>query len=172
MGYARDLGDGSTKAWNAHEFGEWSAAFTADALMEASGGLSGAPTRHARAVLLDLEWATGRAPVGNVVADVVVHAGHRRLEFELRVLPAGAAAGRQRHTDHELTEPVLHSDLRDRTARSTVGTLSPGDAGRTDDERTSGDHEQHVTHKTPPPGAGRSWGVDPIRPTKGGHSGS
>ena len=41
MGYARDLVDMSTKAWNAHDFGEWSAAFTADALMVAPGGLSG-----------------------------------------------------------------------------------------------------------------------------------
>jgi len=41
MGYARDLVDVSTKAWNAHDFGEWSAAFTADALLVAPGGLSG-----------------------------------------------------------------------------------------------------------------------------------
>jgi predicted ester cyclase len=41
MGYAGDLVDRSTKAWNAHDFGEWSAAFTAEASMVAPGGLSG-----------------------------------------------------------------------------------------------------------------------------------
>jgi predicted ester cyclase len=41
MGYARDLVDRSTKAWNAHEFGEWSAAFTEGAQLAGPGGLSG-----------------------------------------------------------------------------------------------------------------------------------
>ena len=41
MGYAKDLVDRSTKAWNAHDFGEWSAAFTEDAELVGPGGLSG-----------------------------------------------------------------------------------------------------------------------------------
>jgi predicted ester cyclase len=41
MGYAKDLVDRSLKAWNAREFGEWSAAFTADAQLAAPGGLTG-----------------------------------------------------------------------------------------------------------------------------------
>jgi predicted ester cyclase len=41
MGYAKDLVDSSTKAWNAHDFGEWSAAFTEDAQLTGPGGLSG-----------------------------------------------------------------------------------------------------------------------------------
>ncbi len=41
MGYAKDLVDRSTKAWNAHDFGEWSATFTEDAQLAGPGGLSG-----------------------------------------------------------------------------------------------------------------------------------
>ncbi|HEV3365197.1 MAG TPA: ester cyclase [Acidimicrobiia bacterium] len=41
MGYAKDLIDRSTKAWNAHDFGEWSATFTEDAQLAGPGGLSG-----------------------------------------------------------------------------------------------------------------------------------
>lgn len=41
MGYAKDLVDQSTKAWNAHEFGEWSAAFSEDAELAGPGGVSG-----------------------------------------------------------------------------------------------------------------------------------
>lgn len=41
MGYAKDLVDHSTKAWNTHDFGEWSATFTEDAQLAGPGGLAG-----------------------------------------------------------------------------------------------------------------------------------
>src|SRR5688572_16010954 len=41
MGYAGDLVDRSTKAWNAHQFGEWSATFSESAHLAGPGGLSG-----------------------------------------------------------------------------------------------------------------------------------
>lgn len=41
MGYAKDLVDSSIKAWNARDFGEWSASFTDDTQLSAPGGVSG-----------------------------------------------------------------------------------------------------------------------------------
>jgi predicted ester cyclase len=41
MGYAKDLVDASTKAWNARAADEWLAAFSDDAQLAGPGGLSG-----------------------------------------------------------------------------------------------------------------------------------
>ena len=40
MGYAGDLVERSTKAWNTHHFGEWSATFAESAQLAGPGGLS------------------------------------------------------------------------------------------------------------------------------------